>query len=183
MHIKKMHFHNAYPLFSKTYLSFFTTTSTLSPTPHITQETSTGTSKCSESQILSAPYYDIYEVLPTPINDEGDKCMVNTYDFTMPWEMTDDKVQSALTQFMVWASLTRDMEEMQKGKLICMRRYGCSCFASYSIHRAPLFACSLLSIILLDRELCDGDSDMPWSVQMCVVRGEVVVESLSCYSL
>ncbi len=57
--------------------------------------------------------------------------MVKAYDFTMPWEMTDDKVQSALTQFMVWASLTRDME-MQKGKLICMRRYGCSCFASYS---------------------------------------------------
>ena len=90
---------------------------TLSPS-HITQGTSTGTSKCSESQILSTPYYDIYEVLPeTPINDEGDKCMVKTYDFTTPWEMTDDKVQSALTEFMVWASLTRDME-MQKGKLI-----------------------------------------------------------------
>ena len=96
------------------------------PPPHIAQETSTGTSKCSESQILSTPYYDIYEVLPeTPINDEGDKCM-KTYDFTMPWEMTDDKVQSALTQFMVWASLTRDME-MQKGKLICSEKIGCSC--------------------------------------------------------
>lgn len=44
---------------------------------------------------------------------------MKTYDFTMPWEMTDDKVQSALTQFMVWASLTRDME-MQTGKLICV---------------------------------------------------------------
>jgi len=37
------------------------------------------------------------------------------HDFTLPWEMTDDKVQSALTKFMVWASLTRDME-MQKGE-------------------------------------------------------------------
>ena len=83
--------------------------------PTLAQETSTGTSKCSESQLLSTPYYDIYEVLPeTAINNERDKCM-KTYDFTMPWEMTDDKVQSALTEFMVWASLTRDME-MQKGK-------------------------------------------------------------------
>ncbi len=137
---KNAFFYNAYPLFSKTYLSFFITTSTLSP-PHITQETSTGASKCSESQILSTPYHDIYEVLPeTSINDEGDKCMDKTYDFTTPWEMTDDKVQSALTEFMVWASLTRDME-MQKGNLICSEMIGCSCFASYysqlTIHHAP----------------------------------------------
>ena len=39
------------------------------------------------------------------------------HDFTLPWEMTDDKVQSALMQFMVWASLTRDME-MQKGECL-----------------------------------------------------------------
>jgi hypothetical protein len=98
---------------------------------------------------------------------------MKTYDFTMPWEMTDDKVQSALTEFMVWASLTRDME-MQKGKLICMRRL-VVLVLHHTIHNpsCPPFArCSLLSIMLLDRELCDSDSDMPWSVQMCMVSGE-----------
>ena len=118
-----MHFYNAF--LSKTYPSFFRNYffNLLPRSLTLAQETSTGTSKCSESQILSTPYHDIYEVLPeTPINDEGEKCMVNkNHDFTMPWEMTDDKVQSVLTEFMVWASLTRDME-MQKGKLICSEK-------------------------------------------------------------
>lgn len=77
-----------------------------------------GASKCSESQILSAPKYEFDEVQFTEeiiTSKQGGKKGIVTYDFTLPWEMTDDKVRSALTQFMLWASLTRDME-MQKGK-------------------------------------------------------------------
>ena len=137
-----MHFYNAF--LSKTYPSFFRNYffNLLPRSLTLAQETSTGTSKCSESQILSTPYHDIYEVLSeTPINAERDKCMVNTYDFTMPWEMTDDKVQSVLTEFMVWASLTRDME-MQKGKLvICMRR---SVVHVHVLHRTHNPSCSPL---------------------------------------
>lgn len=75
----------------------------------------TAASKCSETQVLPAPYYELFEVLPEEraTTEEKDKCVM--HDFTLPWERTDDKVQSALMQFMVWASLTRDME-MQKGK-------------------------------------------------------------------
>lgn len=70
----------------------------------------TSVSKCSEAQVLSAPKYALFEVLPEEkIAKEEDTCMA-----ALPWEMTNDKVQSALTQFMVWATLTRDME-MQKG--------------------------------------------------------------------
>jgi len=75
--------------------------------------TAAAPSKCSETQVLSANY-ELFEVLPEEkCTEEENKCMV--HDFTLPWEMTDDKVQSALTKFMVWASLTRDME-MQKGE-------------------------------------------------------------------
>ncbi len=71
-------------------------------------------SKCSETKVLSSPYYELVEVLPEErATTEKGKCMM--HDFTLPWEMTDDEVQSALMQFMVLASLTRDME-MQKGK-------------------------------------------------------------------
>mmetsp|Transcript_13151 Transcript_13151/g.19681 ORF Transcript_13151/g.19681 Transcript_13151/m.19681 type:complete len:235 (+) Transcript_13151:115-819(+) len=74
-------------------------------------------SKCSETQVLSAPNYELFEVLPEEkCTEEENKCMV--HDFTLPWEMTDDKVQSALTKLMVWASLTRDME-MQKDRELC----------------------------------------------------------------
>ena len=80
------------------------------------QETTTVASKCSETQVLPAPYYELFEVLPEEgAAEEKDKCVM--HDFTLPWEMTDDKVQSALMQFMVWASLTRDME-MQKGECL-----------------------------------------------------------------
>ena len=82
-------------------------------THHLLQETSTALSKCTETQVLSAPKYETFEVLPEEekvTKEEEDKCMIG-----LPWEMTDEKVQSALTQFMVWASLTQDME-MQKGK-------------------------------------------------------------------
>jgi hypothetical protein len=82
-------------------------------TPYPPQETTATVSKCSEAQVLSAPKYELFEVLPEEkIAKEEDTCMV-----ALPWEMTDEKVQSALTQFMVWASLTRDME-MQEGAYI-----------------------------------------------------------------
>ena len=69
-------------------------------------------SKCSDSQILSAPKHEIF-------------------DFA--WAEDDEQqVESMLTNFMTWASLTRDMEmqkeqnmEMQKeqkeGELLCFR--------------------------------------------------------------
>ena len=81
--------------------------------------------------------------------------------------MTDEKVQSALTQFMVWASLTQDME-MQKGKWEKL----------YNAMLSLLFLCllnwpSLLLMFTLpihiDRELCDSENDLPWGIQMCMV--------------
>mmetsp|Transcript_18557 Transcript_18557/g.29130 ORF Transcript_18557/g.29130 Transcript_18557/m.29130 type:complete len:214 (+) Transcript_18557:93-734(+) len=87
--------------------------------PSLCTETPTAASKCSETQVLPAPYYELFEVLPEErVNEEKHKCVM--HDFTLPWEMTDDKVQSALMQFMVWASLTRDME-MQKDRDFCDR--------------------------------------------------------------
>ena len=81
----------------------------------IVQETFTDASKCSQAQLLSTPNYDLFGVFPKEKSTEqikSDKMMI---DFTLPWEITDDKVNTALMDFMVWASLTRDME-MQTGK-------------------------------------------------------------------
>mmetsp|Transcript_19177 Transcript_19177/g.31495 ORF Transcript_19177/g.31495 Transcript_19177/m.31495 type:complete len:233 (+) Transcript_19177:60-758(+) len=90
--------------------------------PSLCTETTTTASKCSETsetQVLSAPYYELFEVLPEErAMNEEDKCVM--HDFNLPWEMTDDKLQSALMQFMIWACLTRDME-MQKDRELCDR--------------------------------------------------------------
>ena len=104
--------------------------------PALCTDATTDLSICSVSQILTAPSSDINDVA---------------------WQY--DEMNSLLTKFMTWASITRDVE-MQRGKGYC-------CVLSISLYEHRVHG-SVLSEV---QDLCDttDESAMPWDIQTCDV--------------
>lgn len=107
--------------------------------PSLCTDTATDLTKCSDSKILSAPDYEVYDNALA----QDDEMMRSTLTNFMTWAAVTRDVEmqredqelceDTLTNFMTWAAVTRDVEMQREGQELCE----------------------------------DSNSAMPWEMQVC----------------